>query len=604
MNLPASVKRWRGALKNDQIVLAAMAVVVGIVVAYAAILFRLGIDVFQQLFLGVTGEHLITALADQPWWRVLLAPALGGLMVGLFLRYAMNDGRAQSVAQVIEVMALRNGRMSLIEGIKSALVHVVSLGSGASTGREGPMVHLGATLAAWSAERLHLPPGLARTILGCGVAAAVAASFNAPIAGVFFALEVIVGHYALAAFAPVVIASVSGTVVSRIHLGIEPAFVLPAYDVSHFLEFPAFALLGVVCAGIALVLMWSIMFAEDVVDSLPVPNWLKPAAGGLAVGAIAVNFPHVLGVGYEATDAALKEMLPLWLLIGLIILKTAAVAISMGCRFGGGIFSPTLFLGAMTGGAFGLIAAWVFPELAASHGAYAIVGMTALAAAVLGAPISTILIVFELTGDYRMTIAAMIATSVASLIVQQTIGRSFFHWQLERRGLDLRGGRARHLLQSLSVRNLMSDDYTTIGANTSVGRLKHLLATQPHEAFVVTDGENGLLGVISFADIKHVAFDDSLDDLINARDLVRKGGTVLTLDETLEAAMADMDQSGRDCLPVVAARGAKKVEGVVRRDDLLRAYNSALIEAQVEEHDDGSDWHGGNGNGRPGGTAR
>ncbi len=603
MSLRAPVKGWRGALKSDQVVLAVMAVVVGIAVAYAAILFRLGIDLVQQFFLGVEGEHLITALAEQPWWRVLLAPAAGGLLVGLFLRFAMADGRAQSVAQVIEVMALRNGRMSLATGLKSAVVHVLSLGCGASTGREGPMVHLGATLAAWSAERLHLPPGLGRTILGCGVAAAVAASFNAPIAGVFFALEVIVGHYALAAFAPVVIASVSGTVVGRIHLGVEPAFVLPAYDVSHFLEFPAFALLGAVCALVALILMWSIMFAEDVVDSLPVPNWLKPAAGGLAVGAIAVNFPHVLGVGYEATDAALKGLLPLWLLIGLIMLKTAAVAISIGCRFGGGVFSPSLFLGAMTGGAFGLMAAWVFPELAASHGAYAIVGMTALAAAVLGAPISTILIVFELTGDYRMTIAAMIATSIASLIVQQTIGRSFFHWQLERRGLDLRGGRARHLLQSLLVRDMMSDDYTTIGANTSVGDLKHLLATQPYEAFVVVDNDNRLLGVISFADIKHVAFDDSLDDLINARDLVRKGGAVLELEETLEAAMADMDQSERDCLPVVVARDDRRVRGVVRRDDLLKAYNSALIEAQVEEHDDGSDWHTGNGHGG-GGSGR
>ena len=344
--------------------------------------------------------------------------------------------------------------------------------------------------------------------------------------------------------------------------------------------------LGAVCAGIAIVFMWSIFYAERVTDSLPVPNWLKPAAGGLAVGAIAIEFPQVLGVGYEATDAALNELFPLWLLLMLIPLKTAATAISLGCRFGGGVFSPSLCIGAMTGGAFGIIAASVFPHLAASHGAYAIVGMSALAAATLGAPISTILIVFELTGDYQITVAVMLATSIATMIVQQAQGRSFFHWQLESRGLNLRGGRARHLLQTLTVRDVLAEDFDKIPGHTSIPDIKTMFSRQPHSTVVVVDNEDELVGTISFSDLKHVAFDNNLDNLINARDMARNQALAPAPEDTLEGVLAVMDVSGEEHLAVVAATDDRSVLGVVHHRDILRAYNRALLQAQAEEHDD------------------
>ena len=331
--------------------------------------------------------------------------------------------------------------------------------------------------------------------------------------------------------------------------------------------------------------MWSIFYAERIVDSLPIPNWLKPAAGGLAVGAIAVEFPHVLGVGYETTDAALQELLPLWLLMLLIPLKAAATAISLGCRFGGGIFTPSLCLGAMTGGAFGIIAAGVFPHLAASHGAYAIVGMSALAAATLGAPISTILIVFELTGDYQITVAVMIATSIATVIVQGVQGRSFFHWQLENRGLNLRGGRARHLLQALTVGDVLAKDFDRISERTTIAEIKSMFARLPQGTFIVVDDEERLIGTISFADLKHIGFDSSLDNLINARDVAHTQAPVPLLTDTLENVLAEMDVSGEEHLAVIESAKDKRVLGVVHHSDVLRAYNRALLEAQAEEHD-------------------
>ena len=585
MGLAGQFARTRRLLRNDQALMAVVAAVVGVLVAYAAIGFRMSISSVQWLSYGVFPDRLVSRLAELPMWQILLVPTAGGLLVGLFLHFLMPGGRPMGVAHVIEAMALRNGRMRFLDGIAAACVSIVSLGVGASAGREGPMVHLGASIAGVVTKRLSLSPHLARTLLGCGVAASVAASFNAPIAGVFFALEVIIGHYALSAFAPVVISSVAATVICRAHLGELPAFLLPQFGINSLWEFPAFMVLGAVCAIIATIFMWSIFYAERVVDSLPIPNWLKPAAGGLAVGAIAVEFPHVLGVGYETTDAALQELLPLWLLMLLIPLKAAATAISLGCRFGGGIFSPSLCLGAMTGGAFGIIAASVFPHLAASHGAYAIIGMSALAAATLGAPISTILIVFELTGDYQITVAVMIATSIATVIVQGFQGRSFFHWQLENRGLNLRGGRARHLLQTLTVADVLAKDYDRISERTTIAEIKSMFARLPHGTFVVVDDEERLIGTISFADLKHIGFDSSLDSLINARDVAHTQAPVPLLTDTLENVLAEMDVSGEEHLAVIESAKDKRVLGVIHHSDVLRAYNSALLEAQAEEHD-------------------
>jgi len=592
MALSTLFARSREALRNDQLLMAVVAAVTGVIVAYAAILFRLAIGGVQWLGFGFSDELVVTKAMALPWWQIVLVPTLGGLVIGIFLKYVMPGQRPQAVAHVIEAMALRNGRMSLRAGLGAAFVSFTSLGVGASTGREGPVVHLGATLASQVAQRLGLSPQLSRTLLGCGVAAAVSASFNAPIAGVFFALEVIVGHYALSAFAPVVIASVAGAVICRIHIGAEPAFVIPEVIITSIWEFPAFALLGVVCAFVAAIFMWSMFTAERIIDRLRIPDLVRPACGGLLIGLMAIQLPEVLGVGYEATDAALKETLPLWLMLLLIVAKTTATAISVGSRFGGGVFSPSLYLGAMTGGAFGLIAGLALPELATSHGAYAIVGMGALAAAVLGAPISTILIVFELTGDYRVTIAVMVATSMAMVVVQQLVGRSFFHWQLENRGLNLRGGRARHLLQALTVRDVLAQDYEKVPEDTTIRQLKIMFQRLPHWTFVVIDRNERLVGTLSFADLKHVAFDEDLDALINARDVAHSQAPALTPDDTLEQALTIMDGSSEDHLAVVTTHDERRVVGVVHQKDVMRAYNRALLDAQAEEHDEGIDRNG------------
>ena len=589
MTLRPPVERWLRLARHEQIVLSVLAVLVGVAIGHAAVLFRLAIGAVQRLAFGFADEAMLPQVFGLEWWHILLAPAVGGLALGLFLRWAMPGGRAQAVPEVIEAVALRNAGMDLKAGLFAAGVSAWSLGVGGSAGREGPVVHLGATLAAWVAERLKMSPALSRTLLGCGVAAAIASSFNAPIAGMFFALEVVLGHYALSAFAPVVIASVAGAMIGRAYFGASAAFAVPLVAIVSPLELPAFALLGVVAAGVAMVFMWSITFATDTVDSLPVPDWLKPAAGGLAIGALAVHFPQILGVGYAATDAALRAELGLAFMVWLVFLKTSAAAITLGCRFGGGVFSPALFLGAMTGGAFGIVAAWLVPETAASHGAYALVGMAAVSAPVLGAPISTILMVFELTSDYQMTIASMIAATTATVIVQQAVGRSFFHLQLQRRGLDLRGGRARHILTQLRVRDAMSRDVETVPASATIGEIKRRLMVHPDSTFAVVGEADRLIGTVSFVELSEVAFEPSVDLLLNAADAARMPAVVVTPEDRLERVLEQMEFQGEEHVPVVADRTSDRVAGLLHRTEVLRVLNRALFEAHAEEHDEVGD---------------
>ena len=575
--------------RNDQVVLSILAVVVGAASGGAAIAFRDAIGGFQWLVYGFSHEHVATLAASLPWWQLLLAPAIGGLVIGLFIHYLLPGGRPHAVSHVIEASALHDARMSLTVGVRAALASAASIGVGASVGREGPVVHLGASLGSWVAKRLHLGRVLARTLLGCGVAAGVAASFNAPIAGSFFALEVVVGHYALSAFAPIVIASVTGTLISRARYGDYPAFILPDnWTIVSFWEFPGFALLGLVSALAAILFMWSIMFTEDVAARLPVPAWSRPAFAGLLVGLIALFVPEVLGVGYEATDKALSDLYPLWFLFALIVAKTAATAISLGGGFAGGVFSPSLFIGAMVGGAYGIIATHAFPDLSSGHGAYTIIGMGAVAGAVLGAPMSTILMIFEMTNDYELTIGVMLATVIASVATQQVHKQSFFTWQLERRGITIRGGHQTGLMRRVKVSSVMDHRYASVTPETPIAQVRLKLQAAPWGELFVVDEDGGLSGVITYADLHEAAFDTSHDSELIADNVARSVPALLLVGDHLEEAVKAFNLTGEPHIPVVADKKSMVLRGLVHEHEVMLAYQRALNQARAEERGEAS----------------
>ncbi len=509
-----------------------LSAVIGLLVSAGAIIFREFILFVQLFWLGDATENVASAARRIHWIWIIIGPTAGGLLIGWLLQRIMPARRAAGVADVIEARAHGGRNIEMKSGLGSAVINALSLGFGASTGREGPMVHLGATLATSIGNWITVPDWGRRTLLACGVASAVSASFNAPIAGVLFAHEVILGHYAKRAFIPIVISSVAGTILTRQWFGSAAAFSIPEFQVTSYWEFPAFAILGVVCALVAIIFQFSIIAADYVARSITMPLWLRPAIGGLMIGTIGVFFPEILGVGYEATDQALKGQLAIWLLLTLLVLKTAATAITLASRFGGGVFSPSLYLGAMTGGAFGLIAAGVFPELASSQGIYSILGMGAVTAAVLGAPISTAVMVFELTGGYALSIALLLTVSISVGLYQALYGRSFFQWQLELRGLNVQDGPHRFLVRTTRVSSFMRE---------------------------LEEGESSQL---------------------NTEDET----PTLRADTPLEQALRTFDEGGYDRLRVVDSRDETRQIGWATQVGALRTYNKVLVDTSVEEH--------------------
>ncbi|WP_037259029.1 chloride channel protein [Roseivivax halodurans] len=522
-----------------------LALVIGIFAGLAAMGFRLAIDGLQSALYGTDDVSLLHSyVATLAWYWILLIPAAGGLVVGAIMMRFTKDGQVRSVADVIEAAALRDARIERGPGIASFVASWITLSTGGSSGREGPVVHFAALISSWIADRIKADGITGRDLLGCAVAAAVSASFNAPIAGALFALEVILRHFALHAFAPIVIASAAGTVINRLAFGDVTEFRLNGTTtVEFYLELPAFLILGLVCGLVAVAMMRAIFYSDDLATAaqkrLNVPHMLRPAAAGLLLGALAIGFPHIIGVGYETTSLALTGGLGAREAIVFVVIKVVAVAITLAGRMGGGVFSPSLMVGALTGLAFGLIATGAFPNQSGSHTLYALAGMGAVAAAVLGAPISTTLIVFELTGDWQTGLAVMVSVSMSTALASRIVHRSFFLSQIERRNVHLAAGPQAYLLCMFRVAGLMRKP-TDLGA---------------------ADSETCL-------------------------SMIEKG---LSVNETatLETALPRFEETGVAFLPVVrraSETGALELQGALFHVDALKAYNRALAATAEEEH--------------------
>lgn len=522
-----------------------IALLIGIAAGFAALLFRKGINWLQETLYGVEDVRLLHSFAEGlPWYMILLIPVAGGLVVGLILHLFTPDGRARSVADVIEGAALADGRVEQKAGLASAAASLITLGSGGSSGREGPVVHLAALISSRVSDLIRADGITGRDLLGCAVAAAVSASFNAPIAGALFALEVVLRHFAVHAFAPIVIASVAGTVINRLEFGgVTEYSLMDESALQFYAELPAFLILGLLCGLVAVALMRAVFWADDLGNLAQrvtgLPRWLRPACAGLLLGMLAIPFPHIIGVGYETTSAALTGELLLHEAVVFTILKVAAVAITLGGRMGGGIFSPSLMIGALTGLAFGLVATAIFPDQSGEGTLYALAGMGAVAAAVLGAPISTTLIVFELTGDWQTGLAVMVAVSISTALASRLVDRSFFLTQLERRNIHLAAGPQAYLLAMFRVGLVMRP-------------MDHENAA-PHEQ---------LLTLI-------------------------EQGIYTDANATLERALPIFERTGLDFVPVVQLApgdGPPALEGALFHVDALKAYNRALAATAAEEH--------------------
>ena len=507
----------------------------------------------------------------------VLVPVAGGLAVGQILRLGLAGGAALGPADAILAVQGREPAPPLRAGFVTSLAALVSLGMGASVGLYGPLVHLGATIGSISAHLGRRLAGLRDIAMACGAAAAIAAAFNAPIAGLIFAHEVVLRHYSLRAFAPVAVAAVTGYLISSAVL-VRPALFLVAFDgVGHGYEFVLFAIAGLLAAFLAVAYMTAIFAATRIAERSPLAPWLRPAFAGLVLGLVALAVPGVLGVGKDTLASVIgAESLSAGGLAVLLVAKLAMTALCLGFGFVGGVFSPALMIGVLGGTLYGLGVAQLLPLDLTGVLPYAICGMMAVTSPVIGAPLSTILIVFELTHSYDLAIAATVAVVFSNLVANHVFGRSYFDVQLRERGFNLREGRDRAVLGRRKVARHVSAEYVALGPEQPVQTLIARLSASGYAEAFLTDGAGRFRGVVRLQDAVTRPEGMRLRDLV-APDLVIFGERT-----TLLEAMERMRGFTGGAVPLVADDG--RLLGVVPEGAVIGAYLDEIRSLRQEEN--------------------
>jgi CIC family chloride channel protein len=481
----------------------------------------------------------------------------------------------------MEAVAMKYGIIRKRIVLIKSLVSAICIGTGGSVGREGPIVQIGSAVGSTLGQMFKVSENRMKTLVGCGAAAGIAATFNAPIAGSMFALEIIMGEFGVATFSPVIISAVTATAVSRHFLGDFPAFVVPAYQLVSPLEFPLYAIMGFFCALVGVTFTIVLYRGEDLFDCFKFPEYLKAVLGGLILGAMGLLFPHILGIGYGAINLALLQKLSWGLMSLLVIGKILATSITIGSGGSGGIFAPSLFIGSMAGGFFGGIVHHLFPAVTASPGAYSIVGMGAVVAATTHGPLSAILMLFEMTGDYKIILPLMITCIISRLMAGRLLKESIYTFKLIRRGVDIRSGKEVNVLKSISVKDVMNQEVETILDSLSLRKFAEKISKTKYNSFPVVNDRGHLTGVLSFLDYNNAVFNTDLQDLVVVKDLATQDAVTVSVDDNIYTALEKITSKDFSILPVVAPDDHSQLLGVLTRKDILDAYDRTVIKKSM-----------------------
>ena len=544
----------------------------GALTGAAAIAFVKLIDLVQWLAIGSTQWplHVLPYLA---WYHVLLVPALGGLVVGPLVCKAAPEAEGHGVPEVIETVMARGGRMRSRVAVVKTLASAVTIGTGGSVGREGPVVQIGAAIGSGLGQLLRLPSEQLKTLAACGTAGGIAAIFNAPIAGAFFALEVITRDFAMRSFSPVILSSVLATVVSRAWFGDHPAFTVQPFELASALEMPLYAVLGLLCGTVGAWFVWTMDRFESWTAKLPVPKMWRPGLGGLVLGGMVLLLPNLYGVGYATMDAALSGALPWRLLAVLVPMKILATSLTIASGGSGGVFLPSLYMGAMAGGLYGMGVQALLPGVSAHSGAYALIGMSGVLAAATHSPITAMILLIEITGDYRVVLPAMLVVTLASLVGRALKEDSLYTLKLARKS-DAVWRQEDVILRTHTVGRVMKPAVHAVREDTPIPTILRYFLNHEVAFLYVTDSGGKLLGAISIHDIKDPEIRD-LGSLVLAADVAESNLPRMSPEDTLADCMDQFAASEQDELPVVFHDGT--LAGVVTRRDVLRVFNSELL---------------------------
>lgn len=523
------------------------------------------------------GGELLAAVSETPWWGRIAILTLGGLIVGWIGRWFAVQTRGSGTSEMIHSLAMKGGYISLRKTVPRVFAGIVTVAMGGSLGREGPMTQLAGAMGSWAGRWAKLSKQQVRILVCSAAAAAIAAVYNAPIGGTILAMEMLIGNFSLEVFGPVVIASVISTLIFRNAMGDLPRFVIPAYEMVSGWELLGYLVLGIL-GGIVSVLFVRVLFwIEDAFNGLRVPVVARPAIGMALVGGIGCAFPHVFGNGFDTVNLTLHEQLPLYLLLVLPLAKLVATALTLGAGGAGGLFMPTLMIGALLGGAFGYgVHAW-FPDTTAEHGAYALVGMGAVLAGTTHAPITAILMIFEQTDSYRIILPLMLVCIISTAVARLLKADSVYLETLRRRGVILPRGPEESLMQNLRVSDLMHTEVESVPARAPFGLIVDRFLRSPHNNLYVVDDEGRFLGAVPLHALKDMLHQREGLDVVIAQDLLDETFDFVTPNMRLADTMDKFWRRQCERLPVVDTAERRKLVGWISKRDLIGIYHQEIL---------------------------
>jgi CIC family chloride channel protein len=581
---------------KEYLVLGWLAVIVGMIAGIGAVVFRYLIKGINTMFLFSTDPYTFTE--SNLGYFVILAPMVGGLIVGILVYKFAHEVKGHGVPEVMGAMLTNEGKIRPRVGIVKILASSVTIGSGGSAGREGPIVQIGATGGSTLGQVLDLSANDTRTLLACGAGAGIAATFNAPLGGIIFAVEIILLEFRTRSFIPLVISAVTGTIISHAVLGAEIAFPIKnLYTLSDpLLEMPLYVLLGIVAGFTAMLFIGVLYKFEDAFDRLRMPRYVKPMIGGLLLGIIALlcveylGHYHVFGVGYgtmmpildPSTSGALGTvgMELLLLLAGLALLKILSTSLTLGTGGSGGVFAPSLFIGAAVGGAFGVAVNLAFPSIHTPYSAYALVGMAAVFAGASRATLTAIIILFEMTSNYEIILPLMFACVVSDAVTKILSKETIYTAKLARKGIRYSHEREVNILETILVKDVMIKNVTCAMDDMTVKEMSDIILKTGFQGFPCVNSEGEVLGIVTHSDVRNALNNGKSD--VCVCDIETKAGLIVAYpDNTLEEAMELLAESGFGHLPVVSRDRPMKLVGFLTRNDILKVYSHKKKERET-----------------------
>jgi chloride channel protein, CIC family len=550
---------------------------VGIIGGLVNLIFFRCADMLKEIALRHQGD-LVEIAEALNWWQLLLAPTAGGLAAGLVLYWGLPWAGKRDSSNLLEVVAAGDGRLPFRHALVKAISSLLSISTGGSIGREGLITHLTATAASKCGQLAGWQPYRLRLLVACGAAAGIAAAYNAPVAGAVFAAQIVLGNFSMNLFAPLVLASVVATMVSRSFFGIEPQYQVPSYvEFTHVTQLPWFLLLGLFAGMLGAAFLKLLRHGELLFSRLPQPLYARMALGGLVVGAIATGFPQVWGNGYGATNQILHGHYALGFLLGLFVAKLLATLMTVGSGAVGGVFTPTLFLGAGLGGVFGMLlhAAHLAVELPTA--AFALAGMGSVLAATTHSLLLAMILVFEISLNYTLMPPLMVACAVSTLVARRLHPDTIYTEPLRQKGLA--AGRESAQIGAATqqtVGDLMRDPVPPLNQTATFREIADRFLTNPNNFLPVVDEKNRLVGIVALQDLKeYLSAGQELAGVI-AYDVMRPPPVCLTPNQSLLDALPVLLSSEQRNVPVVNTQQERRLVGAVARAHALGVLSEAI----------------------------